>query len=101
VEAALAAGINLRAVDDDHVGVSCDERTSDEHVAAVCRAFGVEPVVGTDGEPGVPEGLVRTSPFLTHPVFSTHRSETALMRYLRRLSDKDLALDRTMIPLGP
>ncbi|MDQ1724284.1 MAG: glycine dehydrogenase, partial [Frankiaceae bacterium] len=97
---ALAAGINLRAVDDDTVGVTCDERTTAAHIAAVCTAFGVaEP--GDDAAANLlPPALERTSPFLTHPVFHTHRSETALMRYLRRLSDKDLALDRTMIPLG-
>ena len=98
VARALAAGINVRRVDADTVGVSCDERTTDAHVAAVCVAFGVEPVDAT-GE-RLPEALARTTPFLMHPVFHTHRSETALMRYLRRLSDKDLALDRTMIPLG-
>jgi glycine dehydrogenase len=99
VAAALASGVNLRRVDEDTVGISCDERTTDGHVAAVCDAFGVavaEAVVA----PSLPEDLARTTPFLTHPVFHTHRSETALMRYLRLLSDKDLALDRTMIPLG-
>src|SRR3954463_2423574 len=100
VAAALEAGINLRAVDGDTVAVSCDERTTEAHVVAVCEAFGVDVVDGAGTEFGISEALRRTSPFLTHPVFSTHRSETALMRYLRRLSDKDLALDRTMIPLG-
>src|SRR3954452_9929357 len=100
VAAALEAGINVRAVDGDTVAVSCDERTTEAHVAAVCQAFGVDVVDGAGTEFGISEAPQRTSPFLTHPVFSTHRSETALMRYLRRLSDKDLALDRTMIPLG-
>jgi glycine dehydrogenase len=98
VAAALGAGINLRLVDADTVAVSCDERTTDAHVSAVCRAFGV--AVAADADEELPETLRRRTPFLTHPVFHQHRSETALMRYLRRLSDRDLALDRTMIPLG-
>jgi len=100
VTAALEAGINLRAVDGDTVAVSCDERTTEAHVAAVCQAFGVDVVDDAGAEFGIIHALRRTSPFLTHPVFSTHRSETALMRYLRRLSDKDLALAGTMIPLA-
>jgi len=94
--AALERGVNLRRVDADLVGVSCDERTTEAHVDAVCDAFGV--AAAERGESA--QSLARRSPFLTHPVFHTHRSETALMRYLRRLSDRDLALDRTMIPLG-
>jgi glycine dehydrogenase len=99
VATARRAGINLRQVDGDTVGVSCDECTTPEHVAAVCAAFGV---AAPDGpvKLAVPAELRRTSPFLTHPVFCAHHSETAMMRYLRRLSDRDLALDRTMIPLG-
>jgi glycine dehydrogenase len=98
VAAALDAGINLRLVDEDTVGIACDERTTDSHVAAVCAAFGV--AVDETADPALPDALRRTTPFLTHPVFGTHRSETAMMRYLRRLADRDLALDRTMIPLG-
>ncbi|HEY1488981.1 MAG TPA: aminomethyl-transferring glycine dehydrogenase subunit GcvPB, partial [Micromonosporaceae bacterium] len=99
VAAALEHGINLRRVDSDTVGVSCDERTTAAHIAAVCAAFGV---AAPDGpvKLAIPAELRRTSTFLTHPVFSEHHSETAMMRYLRRLSDRDLALDRTMIPLG-
>jgi glycine dehydrogenase len=99
VAAALDRGINLRRIDADTVGVSCDERTTSAHVAAVCAAFGV---AAPDGpvKLAIPAELRRTSAFLTHPVFSEHHSETAMMRYLRRLSDRDLALDRTMIPLG-
>jgi glycine dehydrogenase len=100
VAAALEHGINLRRVDDDQVGISCDERTAPEHVVAVCEAFGVEAVEPAEAGRELPENLRRTTGFLTHPVFSQHRSETAMMRYLRRLSDRDLALDRTMIPLG-
>jgi glycine dehydrogenase len=99
VAAAADAGINLRRVDGDTVGISCDERTTRAHVEAVCQAFGVD-AGQASGEPAIPTELRRTSPFLTHPVFNRHHSETAMMRYLRRLSDRDLALDRTMIPLG-
>ncbi|MHA7140183.1 aminomethyl-transferring glycine dehydrogenase [Arthrobacter sp. Sr33] len=97
---AEAAGINLRLVDEDHLGVSCDETTTDEHLGTLAGVFGVEQLAEIHGHAGVPADLVRTSTYLTHPVFSSHRSETQLLRYLRRLSDKDLALDRTMIPLG-
>ena len=98
VAAALQRGINVRRVDHDTVSVAADETTTDSHIDAVCAAFGVEPVaVGTET---LPAALRRESSYLTHPVFHSHRSETALMRYLRRLSDRDLALDRTMIPLG-
>ncbi|MBV9293250.1 MAG: aminomethyl-transferring glycine dehydrogenase, partial [Frankiales bacterium] len=98
VDAAASAGINLRLVDGDRVGITTDECTTDEHVATVCRIFGADLASGEAGE--LPAALRRESAYLTHPVFGTHRSETALMRYLRRLADRDLALDRTMIPLG-
>ncbi|MEV0318316.1 aminomethyl-transferring glycine dehydrogenase [Streptomyces sp. NPDC050658] len=112
-------GLRLRLVDADHVGVSCSEATTDEHVRLVLDAFGIRgddldlgtsgdtPELGTPGRDlaggtpdALPAGLHRTSPFLTHPVFHHHRSETAMLRYLRRLSDRDFALDRGMIPLG-
>jgi glycine dehydrogenase len=99
VAAALNRGINLRLVDDDTVGITADERTTHEHIDAVCAAFAVEPVAAAVAAT-IPDALTRRSPFLSHAVFSAHRSETAMMRYLRRLSDRDLALDRTMIPLG-
>ncbi|WP_432533303.1 aminomethyl-transferring glycine dehydrogenase [Kineococcus arenarius] len=99
VAAALDAGVNLRLVDDDHVGLTCDETTAPEHVAAALAGFGLQPVEDVPAH-ALPAGLLRTSGFLTHPVFSKHRSETALLRYLRRLSDADYALDRGMIPLG-
>jgi glycine dehydrogenase len=100
VESARGRGINLRLVDPDTVGVSCDERTTGAHIEAVCAAFGVAPVATAEGDAEFPEPLARRTAYLTHPVFSRHRSETSMMRYLRRLSDRDLALDRTMIPLG-
>ncbi|MBB2902772.1 glycine dehydrogenase [Kineococcus radiotolerans] len=99
VAAALAAGVNLRLVDADHVGLTVDETTSEAHVAAALRGFGLDPVEAT-ADPALPAALRRTSDFLTHPVFSRHRSETAMLRYLRRLSDADYALDRGAIPLG-
>ncbi|HLH47220.1 MAG TPA: aminomethyl-transferring glycine dehydrogenase, partial [Acidimicrobiales bacterium] len=99
--AAAADGVYLRVLDDDHVGVSCGETTTESHVAAVLKAFGAVPVPDGDGRDlAVPEDLRRAGEFMTHPVFHEHRSETAMLRYLRRLSDRDYALDRGMIPLG-
>ncbi|RZS29821.1 glycine dehydrogenase [Herbihabitans rhizosphaerae] len=104
VTAARELGVNLRLADADHVGISCDETTTRAHLSLVWQAFDVtvSDVDGLDESTvdAVPAGLVRTSEYLTHPVFHTHRSETALLRYLRALSDKDVALDRSMIPLG-
>jgi glycine dehydrogenase len=97
VAAAKSNGINLWRVDDDHVSVACDEVTTDEHVAAVLEAFGLQ----ANGQGGAGAGIAtRTSEFLTHPAFTQYRTETAMMRYLRTLADKDIALDRSMIPLG-
>ncbi len=99
VAAAAQRGVNLRLVDADRVGVSCDETTTEAHLAAVWAAFGV-PVFTGAVDTALPPALARTSDFLTHPVFGAHRSETAMLRYLRRLADLDYALDRGMIPLG-
>ncbi|UEL28074.1 aminomethyl-transferring glycine dehydrogenase [Pseudarthrobacter sp. L1SW] len=99
ITAAEARGINLRLIDADTVGVSVDETTTPEVLSAVAVAFGAGPVVSGEGFE-LPESVLRTSSYLQHPVFNTHRSETQLLRYIRRLSDRDLALDRTMIPLG-
>lgn len=99
VAAALEAGINVRRVDRDHVGISCDEATRDADVAAVLATFGAEDTSAA-ATPAVPRQLARTSAYLQHEAFTRYRTETAMMRYLRRLSDMDLALDRTMIPLG-
>ena len=100
--AALADGINLRRVDADTVGVSLDETTSAAVVDTVLRAFGSKETVARhpDAPSGLPAGSERTSEYLTHPVFNSHRSETEMLRYIRRLADKDVALDRAMIPLG-
>ena len=104
--AARDLGINIWRADDDHVSVSCDEATSDQHVTRVLEAFGAAPAAASghatkpaDSCAG-PELEPRTTGFLTHPAFSAYRTETTMMRYLRALADKDLALDRTMIPLG-
>lgn len=105
-EAARARGYNLREVSAEALGVSLDETSTLADVQALLEIL-------ADGKPApqvaelgdaqgveVPAALQRQSTFLTHPVFASHRSETELMRYLRKLADKDLALDRTMIPLG-
>ncbi|MEV7575522.1 aminomethyl-transferring glycine dehydrogenase [Pseudarthrobacter sp. NPDC089323] len=97
--AAEARGINLRFIDEDTVGVSIDETTTAATLSAVAVAFGAGPVGDAQGFE-LPAAVLRTSDFLQHPVFNTHRSETQLLRYIRKLSDRDLALDRTMIPLG-
>ena len=94
--AAKARGINIWRADADHVSVSCDEATTDAHVALVLEAFGAEAA----GEALGPEIVTRTTGFLNYPAFRNYRTETSMMRYLRMLSDKDIALDRSMIPLG-
>ncbi|MCF7675492.1 MAG: aminomethyl-transferring glycine dehydrogenase, partial [Akkermansiaceae bacterium] len=100
--AAIAAGINLRRIDADHVGISFDETTTCEDVAAVAAAFGAPAPAGCggDGGPAWPVGLVRTSPFLTQHAFNSYHSETEMLRYLKRLETKDLALNESMIALG-
>ncbi|WDD95900.1 aminomethyl-transferring glycine dehydrogenase [Burkholderia sp. FERM BP-3421] len=110
-EAARARRINLRRVNATQVGVSIDETTTRGDLADLLAVFaqvagaGAAPDVdaldaGLPGSPALPAGLLRDSAYLTHPVFNRHHSETELLRYLRSLSDKDLALDRSMIPLG-
>ncbi len=101
--AARVERINVRVVDRDHVSVAFDETTSRSDLIALWRAFGVAGVPLDDNSTAtspVPEGLQRTTPYLTHPVFHRYRSETEMLRYMRRLADKDIALDRAMIPLG-
>ncbi|MGW6570318.1 aminomethyl-transferring glycine dehydrogenase [Streptomyces sp. NPDC054975] len=103
VAAAREAGVNLYLVDADHVSVSCDETTGRAQVAAVWAAFGVvADIEALDAatEDALPAGVLRTDAYLTHPVFHAHRSETSMLRYLRKLADRDYALDRGMIPLG-
>ena len=100
---AAAARINLRAIDSEAVGISLDETTTREDIVALGQLFGATvdvDALDASTADALPAGLVRTSAFLTHPVFNTHHSEHELLRYLRSLADKDLAMDRTMIPLG-
>src|ERR1700728_2299256 len=105
------AGYNLYDAGDGVVQVSCDETTTPEHLRDVVAALVGASMVGSGIDAAdvrlsvadadaIPASLVRTSKFLTHPTFSAHRSETGMLRYLRRLSDLDVALDRSMIPLG-
>ena len=115
IDRARERGYQLFAADDASVGVSVDETTTADDLAAVAWAFGLPEGgflgAGDQGErtlpyaeasalAGVPAALRRDDAFLTHPVFTTHRSETAMMRYLKQLADRDYALDRGMIPLG-
>ena len=93
---AKSRGINVWLVDDDHISVSCDEATTPEHVDGVLAAFGASAATATSDS----DIATRTSEFLTHPAFTRYRTETEMMRYLRSLADKDIALDRSMIPLG-
>jgi glycine dehydrogenase len=107
VAAAYDAGYLLHLVDEDTLQLSVDETTTPEDVVALAGVLGAPdvtvPTTETavrDAATGLPSGLERESAYLTHPVFSAHRSETRMMRYLKHLSDKDYALDRGMIPLG-
>ncbi|MFF0277655.1 MULTISPECIES: aminomethyl-transferring glycine dehydrogenase [unclassified Streptomyces] len=103
VAAAREAGVNLHRVDADHVSMSCDETTGRAQLTAVWGAFGVTAdieALDAATEDTLPSGLLRSDAFMTHPVFHAHRSETSMLRYLRKLADRDYALDRGMIPLG-
>jgi glycine dehydrogenase len=93
---AAARGINFARISNTEIRVSFDEETTEELFAQVLDILGLKDATG---EP-IPTKHLRTSKYLTHPVFNTNHSETGMMRYLRNLADKDLALDRTMIPLG-
>ena len=93
---AVKAGYNFAQVSDTAIRISFDEETTESDFAAILTILGISDAKSSD----LPTALLRTSRFLTHPVFNTNHSETAMMRYLRNLADRDLALDRTMIPLG-
>jgi len=102
-ERARQTGYNVYLAGPDTVQVACDETTTDDHLREVAAALAGRPageVSLAAGAGALPADLRRTSPYLTHPVFHEHRSETAMLRYLRRLADFDIALDRSMIPLG-
>jgi glycine dehydrogenase len=98
--AARHEGLNFRKIGTDRVGISLDETTDEKVLIRVLRAFGIDGVPPHRATLGFPEEMVRTSDYLTHPVFHMNRAESEMMRYMRRLSDRDLALDRAMIPLG-
>ncbi|PYG31052.1 aminomethyl-transferring glycine dehydrogenase [Pelagimonas varians] len=101
LQAAVREGVNLRRVGKSKVGITLDERTTPETIEAVWRAFGlVRKDNDFTADYMLPEGLIRTSEYLQHEVFHMNRAETEMMRYMRRLADRDLALDRAMIPLG-
>jgi len=103
-ERARKAGYNLYLAPDGALQVTCDETTTDQQLRDVVNAIAGRPgdlrISLPEAAGRIPAGLTRTSEFLAHPVFHEHRSETALLRYLRRLADFDIALDRSMIPLG-
>ncbi len=101
MKSAVDEGINLRRVGETRVGISLNERCRPDTLEAVWRAFGITRA-DNDFRPDYrfPEEMLRTSDYLTHPIFHMNRAETEMMRYMRRLSDRDLALDRAMIPLG-
>ena len=99
VKKAMEARINLRAISHDKVGISLDETTTEKTLEDLAKIFAVSIPTGEKAT-SFPNALHRTSEFLTHPIFNANHSETAMMRYLRNLADRDLALDRTMIPLG-
>lgn len=100
--AALAERINLRRVGSTKIGITLDETVRPATIEAVWRAFGVtlEAAAIEADYSHLPDSLIRQSEYLTHPIFHLNRAETEIMRYMRRLADRDLALDRAMIPLG-
>jgi len=101
LQSAVREGVNLRRVGDAHVGITLDETSTPAVIEAVWRAFGI--VMADDDwtpEYRLPDDLIRQSGYLEHPIFHMNRAETEMMRYMRRLADRDLALDRAMIPLG-
>jgi glycine dehydrogenase len=101
VSAALAAGFNIRRVDERSIGLTFDETSTPVTIDSIVTALGGYPLPHSDLPPeGIPGGLRRSDDFLTEAVFERYHSEHEMLRYLRRLADRDLALDRTMIPLG-
>ncbi len=95
---ATGAGINLRRIDEDHIGISIDETSTDEELAIICRLLNAELI--EKAKSPLPAGLARTTPFLTQKVFNSYHSETEMLRYIKRLESKDLALNESMIALG-
>lgn len=99
IEVAGKSHINFRLISDTRLGISLDETVTMDLLKEVAHVFGVQLPLEIPRD-AIPANLLRTSTYLDHPVFNTYHSETAMMRYLRTLADRDLALDRTMIPLG-
>jgi len=100
LKAAAASGINLRKIDGDHLGISLDETARAADCTTIAEAFGIKISAHAEGGVAWPDGLARKSAFLQQPVFNSYRSETEMLRYLKRLESKDLALNESMIPLG-
>ncbi|NNU80956.1 aminomethyl-transferring glycine dehydrogenase [Halovulum dunhuangense] len=102
LNAAVANGVNLRKVGTTRIGISCNEKTYGETVEAVWRAFGGDHLKYRDHDRPyrLPQACLRDTPYMTHPIFHMNRAEAEITRYMRRLADRDLALDRAMIPLG-
>ncbi|MBI1494694.1 aminomethyl-transferring glycine dehydrogenase [Halocynthiibacter styelae] len=102
MQAAVNNGVNLRKVGEDRVGISLDEQTRPETIEAVWRAFGIDKKDDSKAnrEYRLPDAMLRETEYLTHPIFHMNRAEAEITRYMRRLADRDLALDRAMIPLG-
>jgi glycine dehydrogenase len=98
--AARAEGLNFRKIHDNRIGISLDETTDIAVLMRILRAFGIHVAPPHRATLGFPEEMLRTSAYLTHPIFHMNRAESEMMRYMRRLADRDLALDRAMIPLG-
>ncbi|MCL4675335.1 MAG: aminomethyl-transferring glycine dehydrogenase, partial [Pararhodobacter sp.] len=98
--AARQEGLNFRKIGTRHVGISLDESADEAILQHVLKAFGIDGVPPHRAHRGFPKALARSSAYLTHPIFHMNRAESEMMRYMRRLSDRDLALDRAMIPLG-
>ena len=97
VQEAELAGFNFRKISPTSVGVSLDETTTDDELRAICAVFGSEP---QNGSSGIPKNLLREVDYLSHPLFHDYRTETEMLRYLKRLENKDISLTRAMIPLG-
>ncbi len=98
--AARHEGLNFRKIGTRHVGIALDETTDENILHRVLKAFGIDGVPPHRAHLGFPQAMARQSDYLTHPIFHMNRAESEMMRYMRRLSDRDLALDRAMIPLG-
>jgi glycine dehydrogenase len=97
IQRAELAGFNFRKISSTSVGISLDETTTNKELLAICGVFGVEL---HNGRSGIPMGLLREIDYLSHPLFHDYRTETEMLRYLKRLENKDISLTRAMIPLG-